>query len=52
VLDAHDLHALMERAPRIAARMREMVKQRVGGDVVSARGDIVTEELEEGEADL
>ena len=24
VLDGHDLHALMEREPRIAARMREM----------------------------
>jgi voltage-gated potassium channel len=51
VLDAHDLHALMERAPRLAGRMREMVKQRVGGDQVSVRGDIVTEELEEGEAE-
>ena len=49
VLDAHDLHALMERAPRLAARMHEMVKQRVGGEVVGARGDIVTEELEEGD---
>ena len=49
VLDAHDLHALMERAPRLAARMREMVKQRIGGEVITARGDIVTEELEEGE---
>jgi hypothetical protein len=28
-----------------------MVKQRVGGGEVSARGDIVTEELEEGETD-
>jgi voltage-gated potassium channel len=52
VLDAHDLHALMERAPRVAARMHEMVKQRVGGEVVGARGDIVTEELEEGEVEL
>ena len=50
VLDAHDLHALMERAPRLAARMHEMVKLRVGGDVVGVRGDIVTEELEEGDA--
>ena len=39
----------MERAPRLAARMREMVKQRIGGEVITARGDIVTEELEEGE---
>jgi voltage-gated potassium channel len=47
VLDAHDLHALMEREPRVAARMREMVKQRLGSELVSERGDIVTEELEE-----
>jgi hypothetical protein len=39
----------MERAPRLAARMRAMVKQRLGGEVVGVRGDIVTEELEEGE---
>jgi voltage-gated potassium channel len=51
VLDAHDLHALMEREPRVAARMREMIKQRLGGDLVSERGDIVTEELEEGEGE-
>jgi voltage-gated potassium channel len=51
VLDAHDLHALMERAPRIAARMHEMVKQRLGGEVITAHGDIVTEELEEGEVE-
>jgi len=50
VLDAHDLHALMEREPRVAAHMREIVKQRLGGELVSARGDIVTEEIEEGEA--
>src|SRR5204863_8541445 len=49
VLDAHDLHALMQRTPRLAARMHEMVKQRVG-EVVTAHGDIVTEELEEGDA--
>jgi voltage-gated potassium channel len=51
VLDAYDLHALMERAPRLAARMREMVRQRVGGDVVTTHGDIVTEELEEGDTE-
>jgi hypothetical protein len=42
----------MERAPRIAARMHEMVKQRLGGEVITAHGDIVIEELEEGEAAL
>ena len=51
VLDGHDLHALMTREPRVAARMREMIRQRVGGELVSERGDIVTEEIEEGEAE-
>jgi voltage-gated potassium channel len=51
VLDARDLHALMEREPHVAQRMREMVKQRVGRELVSERGDIVTEELDEGEAE-
>ncbi len=50
VLDAHDLHALMEREPRVAARMKEMVRQRLGDEVVSERGDIVAEEIEETEA--
>jgi voltage-gated potassium channel len=46
VLDAHDLHALMEREPRVAVRMKEMIDQRLGDKRVSERGDIVTEELE------
>jgi voltage-gated potassium channel len=49
VLDAHDLHALMEREPRVAARMKEMIKQRLGGELLTERGDIVTEEIEEDE---
>jgi len=51
VLEGHDLHTLMEREPRVAARMREMIKQRLGRELVSERGDIVTEEIEEGEAE-
>ena len=50
VLEANDLHALMAREPRIAARMKEVVAQRLGAERVSERGDIVTEELEGGEA--
>ncbi|HMK79384.1 MAG TPA: cyclic nucleotide-gated ion channel [Xanthobacteraceae bacterium] len=49
VLDGGDLHALMEREPRVAARMREMIREKLGREVVGAHGDIVTEELEEGE---
>lgn len=49
VLDGHDLHALMDRSPRVAARMREMIRAKLGREVVGAGGDIVTEELEDGE---
>jgi voltage-gated potassium channel len=49
VLDAHDLHALMEREPRIAERIREVVRNRIGRDVVTPRGDMVIEEIEDAE---
>jgi voltage-gated potassium channel len=49
VLDAHDLHALMERQPRIAERIREVVRSRIGRDIVTPRGDMVTEEIEDAE---
>lgn len=47
VLDAQDLHALMGRSPRIAAHIRDVVRDRVGAELVNAKGDIVTEEIEE-----
>jgi voltage-gated potassium channel len=46
VLDAHDLHALMKREPRVAERIREVVRHRIGRDVVTPQGDVVSEELE------
>jgi voltage-gated potassium channel len=49
VLDAHDLHALMDREPRIAGRIRDVVRSRIGRDIVTPRGDMVTEEIEETE---
>ena len=45
VLDAQDLHALMRRDPRIAKRINDMVEKRVGREIVSSKGDIVTEEI-------
>jgi len=45
VLDAQDLHALMQRDPRIAQRIKDVVEKRVGREVVSPQGDIVTEEI-------
>jgi voltage-gated potassium channel len=46
VLAAQDLHALMQRDPRIAARIKDVVEKRVGRELVSPKGDIVTEEIE------
>jgi voltage-gated potassium channel len=46
VLDAHDLHALMERELTIAERIREVVRTRLGRDLVTPRGDLVVEELD------
>jgi voltage-gated potassium channel len=46
LLDAQDLHALMQRNTRIAHRIKEVVEKRVGHEVVSPKGDIVTEEIE------
>jgi len=46
VLDAQDLHALMQRDKRIAERIHDTVEKRVGREVVSPKGDIVTEEIE------
>ena len=49
VLDAHDLHVLMEREPRIAEHIREVARTRLGGEEVTRKGDLVVEELEEAE---
>jgi voltage-gated potassium channel len=46
VLDAQDVRALMQRDPRIAQRIKDVVNKRVGREVVSPKGDIVTEEIE------
>jgi voltage-gated potassium channel len=46
VLDAQDLHALMRRDARVAARIKDVVAKRVGHEVVSPKGDIVEEEIE------
>ena len=49
VLDAHDLHALMKREPQVAERIREVVRDRIGRDVVTPQGDVIAEELEGAE---
>jgi len=47
VLEAKDLHALMERDVRIAQRIREVARSRINRELVSPKGDILTEEIEE-----
>jgi voltage-gated potassium channel len=49
VLDAHDLHVLMDREPRIAKRIHEVVRTRLAGEMVARKGDLVVEELQEAE---
>jgi voltage-gated potassium channel len=51
VLDAHDLHALMARQPRIAERIREVARKRLEGRAPGQKGDLLTEELEGAETD-
>ena len=46
-LDARDLHALMKREPRVAERIREVVRHRIGRDVITPQGDVISEELED-----
>ncbi len=48
VLKSGDLHALMERDPRLSERVRAIARERVGADAVEPRGDLTTEEIEPG----
>ena len=45
VLDAANFHVLMEQEPRIAERVHTVVRDRIGREIVTPRGDIVTEEM-------
>ena len=47
VLDAHEFHALMDRDTRLANRVQDVVRSRLGREIVSRQGDIITEEIEE-----
>lgn len=46
VLDATDLRILMERDHRISERIHAVVRDRLGSEVLSPKGDMVTEEIE------
>jgi voltage-gated potassium channel len=45
ILDAQDLHALMERDARIAERIHATARSRLGHGVVTPKGDIVADEI-------
>ncbi|NVO17802.1 MAG: ion transporter [Rhodoplanes sp.] len=49
VLDANDLRRLMDRDPQVADRIHEVVRERVGDAIVTRKGDMVTEEIAQGE---
>jgi voltage-gated potassium channel len=51
VLDASDLHALMQRDERIAQRIADVTRDRIGRELVTPEGDLITEELDSGDAD-
>jgi voltage-gated potassium channel len=46
VLDSHDLQALMEREPRIAEHIRHVASTRLGEEIIVAKGDLISEEIE------
>jgi voltage-gated potassium channel len=45
VLDARDVHILMDQEPRIAQRIQETARQRVEPETIEPRGDLAAEEL-------
>ena len=47
VLDAGDLRALMERDHRIKKRLHEMARGRLKRELLTPKGDLVTEEIDE-----
>lgn len=51
VLDAKDMHMLMEHDPRIAACINDVARGRLERDTATTGGDIVVEEVEETEQD-
>ena len=47
ILQARDLHTLMERNDSIGAHIRQIAEERLGHEIVAAKGDIIPEELAE-----
>ena len=51
VLAADDFRALTSKQPDIAARLRDVVEERVGRELITPEGDLVTEKIDEDETD-
>jgi voltage-gated potassium channel len=49
ILDAQNLRALMDRDPRIAERIHASARSRIGHELVTPKGDIVAEELDDSD---
>jgi len=47
ILQARDLHTLMERNENIGAHIRAIAEERLGHEIVAPKGDIIPEELAE-----
>ena len=45
VLDADDLHGLMDRQPELAARIQEAARAKLGRPLNAPDGDLVSEEV-------
>jgi voltage-gated potassium channel len=45
VLDAFDLHGLMDRQPELAARIEEAAREKLGHELNAPGGDLISEEL-------
>jgi voltage-gated potassium channel len=51
ILDAHDFRALMARQRHLATRVRAAIRDRIGAELVTAHGDLVTEEIADAEVE-
>jgi voltage-gated potassium channel len=47
VLEARDLHALMEREPSVAAHIRGVMRTRLGPEKAGQKGDLLSEEIQD-----
>ncbi len=52
VLDAYDLHSLMDRQPELAVRIQEAARVKLGHEVNAPSGDLISEELYNSTPDL